>query len=140
LFWTGVPAAKVRELMRLEISSRKAHQPFSTPPYEPVCAQLQREDLKRLMHAYFYYTTRALQNAATTLKSGGHLCVFVGSPTVDGIQVETWRILAEFFAPQGFAFCGVLEDVIQTRQLFRQRKNKNPRGMESEFLLIMRKE
>ncbi|CUU34783.1 MAG: site-specific DNA-methyltransferase [Fimbriimonadales bacterium] len=140
LFWTGVPEAKVRELMRLEIPYRKAHQPFSTPTYEQVCAQLQREDLKRLMHAYFYYTTRALQNAATTLKSGGHLCVFVGSPTVDGIQVETWRILAEFFAPQGFAFCGVLEDVIQTRQLFRQRKNKNPRGMESEFLLIMRKE
>lgn len=33
----------------------------------------------------------------------------------------------------------VYEDRIQTRKLFGGRKNKNPDGMKSEFLLILRK-
>jgi DNA modification methylase len=139
LFWTGVPEAKVRELMRLEIPYRKATEPFATPTYLRVYEQLHRADLQAMLHSYFYYTTRALENAATTLKQGGFLCVFVGNPTVDGIEVETWRIIAEYFEPKGFELHKVFRDDIKTRQLFRKRKNKNPRGMDSEYLLVMRK-
>jgi DNA modification methylase len=139
LFWTGVSEAKVRELMRLEIPYRKAEKPFTTPTYIQVYNQLHRADLKAMLHSYFYHTTRALENAATTLKKGGFLCVFVGNPTVNGIEVETWRIIAEYFEPKGFIIYNVFRDDIKTRQLFRKRKNKNPRGMESEYLLVMRK-
>jgi DNA modification methylase len=140
LFWTGVSEAKVRELMRLEIPYRKATEPFATPTYTRVYEQLQRADLQAVLHSYFFYTTRALENAATTLKRGGFLCVFVGNPTVDGIEVETWRIVAEYFERNGFVVHTVLRDDIKSRQLFRKkRKNKNPRGMEAEYLLVMQK-
>jgi hypothetical protein len=140
LFWTGVTEARVRELMRLEIPYRKATEPFATPTYLRVYEQLPRADLQTMLHSYFYYTTRALENAAVTLKRGGFLCVFVGNPTVDGIEVETWRIIAEYFEPKGFELHKVFRDDIKTRQLFRKRKNKNPRGMDSEYLLVMRKQ
>jgi DNA modification methylase len=139
LFWMGMSEAKVRELMRLEIPYRKATEPFATPTYTRVYEQLHRTDLRAMLHSYFFYTTRALQNAATILKRNGFLCVFVGNPTVTGIEVETWRIIAEHFEPNGFAVHTVLRDNIKNRQLFRKRKNKNPRGMDSEYLLVMQK-
>jgi len=140
LFWTGVSEAKVRELMRLEIPYRKATEPFATPTYTRVYEQLHRADLQAMLHSYFFHTTRALENAATTLKRGGFLCVFVGNPTVDGKEVETWRIVVEHFERNGFVVHTVLRDDIKSRQLFRKkRKNKNPRGMESEYLLVMKK-
>jgi len=139
LFWVGISEAKVRELMRLEIPYRKATEPFATPTYTRVYEQLQRVDLQAMLHAYFFYTTRALENAATILKRGGFLCVFVGNPTVDGIEVETWRIITEHFEPNGFEVHAVLRDDIKSRQLFRKRKNKNPCGIEAEYLLVMQK-
>jgi DNA modification methylase len=139
LFWTGASEAKVRELMRLEIPYRKATEPFATPTYTRVYEQLNRSDLQAMLHSYFFHTTRALENAATTLKEGGFLCVFVGNPTVDGIEVETWRIIAEYFEPKGFVLHKVFRDDIKSRRLFRKRKNKNPQGMKSEYLLVMRK-
>ncbi len=139
LFWMGMSEAKVRELMRLEIPYRKATEPFTTPTYAQIYTQLQRADLQSVFHSYFFYTTRALENAAATLKTGGFLCVFIGNPTVDGVEVETWRIIAEHFEQNGFVLHEVLRDEIKTRQLFRNRKNKNPRGMDSEYLLVMKK-
>jgi DNA modification methylase len=139
LFWMGLSEAKIRELMRLEIPYRRATKPFATPTYTRIHEQLRRSDLQAMLHSYFFYTTRALENAAAILKRGGFLCVFVGNPTVDGIEVETWRIIAEHFEPNGFVVHTVLRDDIKSRQLFRKRKNKNPRGMESEYLLVMQK-
>ena len=40
---------------------------------------------------------------------------------------------------RGFMFEKVYEDRIKTRKLFGARKNKNPDGMKSEYLLILRK-
>ena len=73
------------------------------------------------------------------LKPGAAACIFVGNPRIDGITVELWRILAEYFTERGFVFKKVYEDRIKTRKLFGARKNKNPDGMKSEFLLILRK-
>jgi len=47
--------------------------------------------------------------------------------------------MAEYFGEQGYALHGVYEDEIKNRQLFRNRRNKNPEGMKSEFLLVMKK-
>jgi len=55
------------------------------------------------------------------------------------VEVETWRILKEYFQENGFIFDTVFEDRIKTRQLFKSRKNKNPDGMKSEYLLILEK-
>ena len=45
----------------------------------------------------------------------------------------------EYFCERGWNFEHVYEDRIQTRKLFGARKNKNPDGMKSEYLLILRK-
>ena len=45
----------------------------------------------------------------------------------------------EYFTAKGYLFESLYEDRIKNRQLFGTRKNKNPDGMKSEFLLILRK-
>lgn len=91
------------------------------------------------MDSYFDHTIAALENNAALLRKGGKLCVFIGNPKVDGIEVETWRVFAEYFMERGFRFEAVFEDKIKTRQLFKRRKNKNPEGMKAEYLLVMSK-
>lgn len=139
LFWLGYSEEIVRQVSRLEIPYRIAPEPFYSPTYQQIYEKLTRADLREIMNSYFYYTVRALQNAAHKTKTGGFLCVFVGNPRVDGIEVETWRIIAEYFENHGFQMYGIYEDTIKNRQLFRGRRNKNPQGMPSEFLLVMRR-
>lgn len=139
LFWLGYSEDYIRKISRLEIPYRKAPKQFHSPTFMRVYDLIERKDLREMMNSYFYYTTASLCNAAMKLKQGGYLCVFVGNPCVDGIEVETWRILAEYFESFGFCMLGVYEDTIKNRQLFRRRRNKNPEGMPSEFLLIMRR-
>jgi hypothetical protein len=55
------------------------------------------------------------------------------------IGLEIWRILKEYFVEKGYDFKDVYEDKIKTRQLFKARNNKNPDGMKSEYLLVLKK-
>jgi len=139
LYWLGYTEEEVKAVSRLEIPYRKAERILSTPTLDNVRAALQRADLRAVLDSYFYYTLRALENAARPIVSGGTLCIFVGNPKIDEIEVETWKIMAEYFGEQGYALHGVYEDEIKNRQLFRNRRNKNPEGMKSEFLLVMKK-
>lgn len=139
LSWLGYTEEQIRSLSRLEIPYRKEEGIISTPTLEAVRRLLRREDLRAMMDSYFYYTLRGLENAARLLVPGGVMCVFVGNPNVDEFEVQTWRIMSEYFGERGFEFVRVYEDRIKNRQLFRGRKNKNPEGIQSEFLLILRK-
>ncbi len=139
LGWLGYSEEEIRRLSRLEIPYRRAEGVVSTPTLEEVRRLLRRDDLRAMLDSYFYYTLRGLENAARLLIPGGVLCVFVGNPNVDEFEVQTWRIVSEYFGERGFEFIQVYEDRIKNRQLFRGRKNKNPEGIQSEFLLIMRK-
>ncbi len=139
LFWLGHTEAAVRELSRLEIPYRKADRLIQTETLDSVRATLTRDDLQARLDSYFCHTINALENAMNALKPNSPACIFVGNPRIDGITVELWRILAEYFTERGFTFEKVYEDTIKTRQLFGERKNKNPDGMKSEFLLILRK-
>ena len=139
LFWLGHTEAAVRELSRLEIPYRKADRVIQTETLDKVRAMLTREDLRKRLDSYFCHTVNALENSMRQLKLNAAACIFVGNPRIDGIMVEIWRILAEYFTERGFAFEKVYEDRIKTRKLFGARRNKNPDGMKSEFLLILRK-
>ena len=140
LFWLGHTEEEVRELSRLEIPYRKADRIVQTETLDKVREMLTREDLRKRLDSYFCHTVNALENAMNQLKPNAAACIFVGNPRIDGILVELWRILAEYFTERGFTFEKVYEDRIQTRKLFGGRKNKNPDGMKSEFLLILRKD
>ena len=139
LFWLGHTEAEVRELSRLEIPYRKADRIIQTETLDKVQGMLTRDDLRKRLDSYFCHTVNALENSMDQLKPDAAACIFVGNPRIDGITVKIWRILAEYFTERGFAFEKVYEDKIKTRKLFGARKNKNPDGMKSEFLLILKK-
>ena len=139
LFWLGYSEERIRELSRLEIPYRKAERVIHTPTLEKIRTALTRPELRQRLDSYFCHTLNALENAMRCLKPGAPACIFVGNPKIDGIEVEIWRITMEYFCERGWNFEHVYEDRIQTRKLFGARKNKNPDGMKSEYLLILRK-
>ena len=139
LFWLGYNDEEIRKLSRLEIPYRKADRLIETPTLEKIRTELTRADLVKLLDSYFCHTINALENAMNQLKANGTACIFIGNPLIDGIKVEIWRILMEYFTDNGYSFENLYEDRIKNRQLFGTRKNKNPDGMKSEFLLILRK-
>ncbi len=139
LFWLGHTEEEIRELSRLEIPYRKADRLIETETLDKIRQMLTRDDLQKRLDSYFCHTINALENSMNQLKPKATACIFVGNPRIDGITVEIWRILAEYFTERGFVFEKVYEDKIKTRKLFGARKNKNPDGMKSEFLLILRK-
>ena len=140
LFWLGHTEEEIRELSRLEIPYRKADRLIQTETLDKIRKMLTRDDLQKRLDSYFCHTVNALENSMNQLRPNAAACIFVGNPRVDGIKVELWRILTEYFTERGFVFEKVYEDQIQTRKLFSGRKNKNPDGMKSEFLLILRKD
>ena len=140
LFWLGHTEEEIRELSRLEIPYRKADRLIQTETLDKIRKMLTRNDLQKRLDSYFCHTINALENSMNQLRPGAAACIFVGNPRIDGITVELWRILAEYFTERGFVFQKVYEDRIKTRKLFGARKNKNPDGMKSEFLLILRKD
>ncbi len=139
LFWLGHTEEEIRELSRLEIPYRKADRLIQTETLEKIRKMLTRDDLQKRLDSYFCHTVNALENSMNRLRPNAAACIFVGNPRVDGIMVELWRILAEYFTERGFVFEKVYEDKIKARKLFGARKNKNPDGMKSEFLLVLRK-
>lgn len=139
LYWLGYSEADIKRISKLEIPYRKATRVIETPTLLLVKQQLEREDLSKMLDSYFCHTINALENATKHLKTGGKACIFVGNPKVDGIEVETWRILWEYFIERGFTLHKIFEDRIKSRQLFKARKNKNPDGMKSEYLLVLEK-
>ena len=139
LFWLGHTEEEVQALSRLEIPYRKPDRVIQTETLNKVREMLTRDDLRKRLDSYFCHTVNALENSMNQLKLNAAACIFVGNPRIDGITVEIWRILAEYFTERGWTFEKVYEDRIKTRKLFGARKNKNPDGMKSEFLLILRK-
>ena len=139
LFWLGHTEEEVKELSRLEIPYRKPDRIIHTRTLDKVRNRLSRKDLINRLDSYFCHTINALENSMNRLKQNSSACIFVGNPRIDGITVEIWRILTEYFSERGYTFEKVYEDRIKTRQLFGTRKNKNPEGMKSEYLLILKK-
>ena len=140
LFWLGHTEEEIQELSRLEIPYRKADRVIQTETLDRVRERLARDDLHKRLDSYFCHTINALENSMNQLKPNAAACIFVGNPRIDGITVELWQILAEYFTEHGWTFEKVYEDRIKTRKLFGARKNKNPDGMKSEFLLILRRD
>lgn len=139
LYWLGYTEKEVQKISKLEIPYRQATRLIETETLNQVRLSLEKDNLHKILDSYFCHTINALENATRKLKQGGKACIFVGNPKVDGVEVETWRILMEYFRDHGFIFDIVFEDRIKTRQLFKSRKNKNPDGMKSEYLLILEK-
>ncbi|MBM3202976.1 site-specific DNA-methyltransferase [Candidatus Woesearchaeota archaeon] len=139
LYWLGHSEEEIKGISKLEIPYRKADQVFETQTLKEIKSKLERKDLIATLDSYFCYTIKSLERAMGYLIKDGKVCIFVGNPTIDGKEVETWKILMEYFCERGYNFENVFDDRIKTRQLFGSRNNKNPEGMKSEYLLVLSK-
>lgn len=139
LYWLGYSDQDIKRLSKLEIPYRKPARLIQTETLEKVKSQLKRKDFIILLDSYFSHTINAFENSMARLRKGSNACIFIGNPKIDGIEVEIWKILKEYFVDKGYSFEDVYEDKIKTRQLFGSRNNKNPDGMKSEYLLVLKK-
>lgn len=139
LFWIGYTEAQIKDLTKLEIPYRAPERIVATETLDDIRGQIKKPHLLRIFNSYFDHLLSSFEKNMQLLKKDGKACIFVGNPKIDGIEVETWRIITEYFLDRGFEFETVYDDEIKTRQLFGSRKNKNPDGMKSEYLLVLTK-
>ena len=100
------------------------------------------EQQKQILFAsYFQDTIKILDDGAKLVEKDGVVCIFVGSPKMNGVQIDIWRVFKEYFEKQDglFRFETVIADPISNRYLAKNRKGENPDGMEHEFLLVFKK-
>ena len=141
LFWLGYDDEKIRNLSSLEIPYRRAKGEVHTPTLDEIrkrVVELGKTHLLKLFDSYFYFVLTNFKKVAENLLPDGRLCIFVGSPTITGINVPLWKIINEYFGEREFVE-EVFEDKIVARKLFGYRNNLNPNGMLSEFLTILRR-
>lgn len=139
LFWLGYNDKDIKEFTKLEIPYRPPSRTIHTGTLDNLRSLLDRKDLINTLDSYFSLTINALECAMNNMKNESISCIFIGNPTIDGNTVEIWRIFKEYFEEFNYTTLDVFEDVIKGRQLFGYRKNKNPDGMKSEFLLVLKK-
>ena len=142
LYWLGYDDKEIREFSRLEIPYRAPEGRVHTPTLDIIrdrVVELDRKDLTKLFDSYFYFMLTNFEKVSRNLLPEGHLCIFVGSPTVGGINVPLWKIICEYFNEYGFIEEKTFEDRIIARKLFGFRNNLNPNGILSEYLTILKK-
>jgi len=140
MMWIGIPQEKIKEYISKEIPFRKAPSKIQGIYIDEIREKIERKDLLKLYDSYFWFTIKTLENASKRLKKNGNLCILIGNPKMNGIEVEIWKVIYEYFINNlGFNFLEVYEDKIVTRKLFKGRKNQNPEGMKSEYLIILEK-
>ena len=142
LYWLGYDDREIRKFSKLEIPYRSTEGIVHSPTLDTIrdkVIELGRADLTKLFDSYFYFALTNFLKVSRNLLSEGHLCIFVGSPTIGGINVPLWKIIGEYFKEYGFRAESVFEDRIIARKLFGLRNNLNPNGILSEYLTILRK-
>jgi DNA modification methylase len=140
LLWLGYDAKQVRLWQNFEIPFRPNGNKIKTNYLESIRQQISDKKLLALFDSYFWHTLKTLENAAKQLKLGGKLCVFIGNPKMQGIEVEIWKAIYEYFVKNlNYQEIVVFDDRIVTRKLFGNRNNPNPEGMKSEFMVVLEK-
>ncbi len=136
LFWLGHTAREIKLLSSREIPYKKL--PRNREDFYPIITEAVALD-DRAGVSYFYHLFKALDLTISGLRAKGHLCVFVGNPVRKGKEIPVWRWILEWARTRDAEPVEVIEDPIVQRKLFGSRKNLNPSGMSSEFLVVMRK-
>ena len=156
LYWLGIiDDARATELTRSEMGHRKGNEVRDVlqaighvDAFARAFDTLQeREQVKYGKNGkytpyianYFHDMHAIIGNMKELLKQDGIFGLFVGNPTVLGIQIECSKIFGEFFEDQGYEVLEYGYDPIVSRQLLKGRKNENPNGMDFEWLIVARK-
>ena len=141
LMWLGYSKKDISRLTNLEIPYRKPENMLQGIYIEKMRERIKRKNLVKLFDSYFWFTIKTLERASKRLRKRGKLCVLIGNPKMEGVEVEIWKAIYEYFINSlNYKFIDVFEDIIIARKLFRGRKNMNPSGMKSEYLIILEKQ
>lgn len=154
LYWKGVDADTIKGMASQEIPynnkskdvigiAEKTFQDIKS--YQEIKAKVfesKVEQQKEILFAsYFQDTIKILEEGSKLVEKDGVICIFVGSPKMNGVQIDIWRVFKEYFEKQNdlFRFETVIAGPIANRFLAKNRKGENPNGMEHEFLLVFKK-
>jgi DNA modification methylase len=141
LAWLNFDDVQIRELGKKEIPYNK-----NVPDLKIESNTFQffnekvRDDIKIYSITYFKSILFILEKVMSRLKSGGTAAIFVGNATFSGVEMPYHQIFREHLESKGYRFERLLEDKIQGRRLFKKRNNLSPNGIESEYLLILKKD
>jgi hypothetical protein len=136
--WSGISNEEIKSYMAKEIPFRKAEGKIDGEYINNMRSKLTKKDLIKMFDSYFWFMLKVLEGASKNLNKGGKLCVLIGNPKMEGIEIEIWKVIYEYFVNKPeFKPIDLFEDVIVSRKLFKGRKNLNPEGMKSEYLVIL---
>lgn len=140
LGWLGYDDQKIMELGKHEIPYNKdvPNINIQSKTLELYLKQIDG-NIKKYAIAYFKSVLFILDKCMRVLKPSGTAAIFVGNATFSGIEFPFYDIFMEHFESNGFKLELLLEDEIVGRRLFKGRKNLSPNGMDSEYLLVMKK-
>jgi DNA modification methylase len=138
--WSGISNELIKELSGKEIPFRKPDGIIKGDYIDAIRSKLKRNDLIKMFDSYFWFTIKTLEKASERLKKGGKICILIGNPKMEGIEVEIWKVIYEYFVKKlNYKPIEVFEDKIVSRKLFKGRNNLNPDGMLSEYLVVLEK-
>ena len=140
MMWLGYSDEKIKSFSKKEIPFRKPDGKIDGHYINNVRTKIKSKKLQEMFDSYFWFTIKAIENASNSLKSKGKLCILIGNPVMENELIEIWKVICEYFVvDKKYKLIEVFEDRIVTRKLFSGRKNNNPEGMRSEFLVVLEK-
>jgi len=145
--WLGLndkaPGALDRELMG---GRRISVEKFGFKPIDDALDSIADEDEKRsteVMHFYKEYLL-SMQNVASQIKSGGHVCYVVGNRIVKGTQLPTEQFTTWAFEKENFEHITTYVREIPNKRMPSKNSPSNKAGvklstMVNEYIVVCRK-
>src|SRR3989344_4285233 len=138
--WSGISNEQIKEYSRKEIPFRLTEGKIEGDYIHKIRSKLKKKSLINMFDSYFWFTIKSLERASDRLNKNGKVCILIGNPKMEGIEVEIWKVIYEYFIKNlNYKPIEVFEDRIVSRKLFKGINNLNPEGMKSEYLIVLEK-
>ena len=145
--WLGLNNQAPSALDRSLMGGRKTEiKQFGFEPMDSAIASISEIDEKRaseVMHFYKEYL-ESIENVASVVHQGGHVCYVVGNRTVKGVQLPTDQFTAWAFEKSGFKYLKTFLRDIPNKRMPSKNSPSNKVGkkvstMHKEYLVVLRK-
>lgn len=138
--WSGISNEDIKRYSEMEIPFRNSEGIIHGAYIDEIRRKLNKKELINLFDSYFWFTAKTLEHSAERLNKGGKICILIGNPKMEGIEIEIWKVFYEYFVKNlKYRPIVVFEDKIVSRKMFKGRNNLNPEGMKAEYLIVLEK-
>jgi len=156
LYWLGlVNDEQVRKIRKRELGMKKGVESDeikdnlkNIQSFISIAEKLDKKEKEKyskkriytsLTYNYFSDMYSIIEKLYHYLRQRGIFALFIGNPTVLGLQIPCHKIFSEFFTDIGFEIIEIGFDEIVSPRLLKGRKNVSPYGMKKEWLIIAQK-